>query len=75
MKTTVDILEKELEDAIRFTKAKTKRDAVNAALAEFNRRMRAEEVIATFGTWKIKSNEEIEAEQLGFQKEKLRGAR
>jgi hypothetical protein len=34
MKTTVDIPEKELRDAIRFTKAKTKRDAVVRVLFE-----------------------------------------
>ena len=75
MKTTIDIPEKELKDAMRFTKAKTKREAVNVALTEFNRRKRAEEVIATFGTWNIRSNEEIETEQLRHQKERLRGPR
>ena len=37
MKTTVDI--PGLEDA-RFTKAKTKREAIVGAVADFNRRMR-----------------------------------
>jgi hypothetical protein len=40
VKTTVDIPEKELRDAMRFTKAKTKREAVVTALADFNRRKR-----------------------------------
>ncbi len=75
MKTTIDIPEKELKAAIRFTKAKTKREAVNAAISEFNRRMRAEEVIKTFGTFKsLPTNEELEAEQMRLQEEKLRGS-
>ena len=74
MKTTVDIPEKELKDAIRFTKAKTKREAVNAALAEFNRRRRAEEVIKLLGTFKsLPTNDELEAEQMRHQKERLHG--
>ncbi len=51
MKTTIDIPEKELRDAIRFTGAKTKKAAVVAALEEFNRRQRVEELIAKFGTF------------------------
>ena len=38
MKTTIDIPEKELSDAIRFTGAKTRREAVVTAVADFNRR-------------------------------------
>lgn len=74
MKTTIDIPEKELKDAMRFTKAKTKREAVNAAIAEFNRQRRVEAVVKTFGTWDIATNEEIEAEQLAHQEARLRGA-
>ena len=40
MKTTVDIPENELSNAIRFTGTKTKREAVVTAIAEFNRRRR-----------------------------------
>ena len=40
MKTTIDIPEKELKDAIRFTGAATKREAVVTALKDFNRRKR-----------------------------------
>ncbi|MCY3689272.1 MAG: type II toxin-antitoxin system VapB family antitoxin [Gammaproteobacteria bacterium] len=45
MKTTIDIPEAELSDAIRFTGAKTKRDAVVNAIADFNRRQRMAELI------------------------------
>ena len=50
MKTTVDIPDNELEDAIRFTGAKTKREAVVGAIADFNRRMRLAELIKYAGT-------------------------
>jgi hypothetical protein len=51
MKTTVDIPENELKDAMRFTKAKTKREAVVRVLEEFNRRRRMAELIRYSGTW------------------------
>ena len=50
MKTTVDIPKNELEDAIRFTKAKTKREAIVGAVADFNRRMRMAELVQYAGT-------------------------
>lgn len=50
MKTTVDIPEKELREAIRHTGAKTKREAVVIALTEFNRRRRLQKLAASFGT-------------------------
>ena len=40
MKTTVDIPDHELADAMKFTRAKTKREAIVTAIAEFNRRRR-----------------------------------
>ncbi len=50
MKTTVDIPESELEEAIRHTGAKTKREAVVIALEEFNRRRRLQSLAEKFGT-------------------------
>ena len=44
MKTTIDIPEKLLLEAIKHTGAKTKRDAVVTAVNEFNRRRRLEEM-------------------------------
>ncbi len=61
MKTTIDIPEDALADAMRYTGAKTKREAVVKALAEFNRLQRVNQIIATFGTWDIATNDEIEA--------------
>jgi len=63
MKTTVDIPDKELRDAMRFTKAKTKREAVVRVLEEFNRRQRMAELVRYSGTFSdsFPTNDEIEA--------------
>jgi Arc/MetJ family transcription regulator len=61
MKTTIDIPEGVLADAMRFTGAKTKREAVVKALEEFNRLRRVHDLVASFGTWDIATNDEIEA--------------
>ena len=50
MKTTVNIPENELRDAIRFSGAKTKREAVVTAIADFNRRHRMAELVRHAGT-------------------------
>ena len=50
MKTTVDIPSQELEDAMKFTQARTKREAVNLAIADFNRRMRMANLTRYAGT-------------------------
>jgi Arc/MetJ family transcription regulator len=50
MKTTIDIPEKELKDAIRFTGATTTREAVVTALKDFNRRQRVAALARHFGT-------------------------
>ncbi len=74
MKTTIDIPEKELEDAMRFTHSATKREAVNIAVSEFNRRKRVEEVLKLLGTFPdFPTNEEIEAGQIAAEKEGRRG--
>lgn len=61
MKTTIDIPDQALADAMRFTGAKTKRDAVVKALEEFNRQQLVKEVLANFGTLDFATNDEIEA--------------
>lgn len=50
MKTTVDIPDEELQDAIRFTQARTKREAIVTAITEFNRRRRMAELTRHAGT-------------------------
>ena len=51
MKTTIDIPEKELQDAMKFTGARSKREAVVTALADFNRRQRLQRLVEQFGTF------------------------
>lgn len=51
MKTTIDIPDQELREVMRHTGARTKREAVVTAIAEFNRRQRARELVARFGTF------------------------
>jgi Arc/MetJ family transcription regulator len=50
MKTTVDIPERELKEAMRHTGARTKREAVLIALSELNRRRRLGKLVESFGT-------------------------
>ncbi len=51
MKTTIDIPDKELREAIRHAGAKTKKDAVIYALKDFNRRRRLSELAKMLGTF------------------------
>jgi len=50
MKTTVDIPTDELEDAMRFTRARTKREAIVTAIVDFNRRRRMAELTRHAGS-------------------------
>ena len=50
MKTTVNIPDEDLADAMRFSKAKTKREAIVTAIQEFNRRKRMAELSRHAGT-------------------------
>lgn len=50
MKTTVDIPETDLADAMRFTHAKTKREAIVTVIQDFNRRQRMADLIKHAGT-------------------------
>ena len=51
MKTTIDIPSDVLEEAIQHTGARTKREAVNTALAEFNRQRRLAVLVEELGTF------------------------
>jgi len=64
MKTTIDIPDDLLADAMRFTGAKTKREAVVKAMEVYNRTQLVKEVVASFGTLHFASNDEIEAGDL-----------
>ncbi len=52
MKTTIDLPEAEMAEAMRHTKAKTKTEAVNRAVSEFNRRQRLAALADKLGTFK-----------------------
>jgi len=61
MKTTIDIPEKELRDAMKYTGARSKREAVVAALVDFNRRQRLHRLAQQFGTFEeFLSQEELQ---------------
>jgi hypothetical protein len=51
MKTTIDIPQAELEEAMRHTGASTKREAVVTAIVDFNRRRRLAKLTQSFGTF------------------------
>lgn len=52
MKTTIDIPDEMLKRAMKYSGATTKRDAVLAALTEYNRRRRLTKARAMLGTFK-----------------------
>lgn len=52
MKTTIDIPEKVLAEAMKHSGAETKRDAVLAALEDFNKRSRIAALAKHLGTFK-----------------------
>ena len=61
MKTTVDIPENELQEALRHTRAKTKREAIVTAIVDFNRRRRLAKLVRRLGTFEhFMTNEELE---------------
>ena len=51
MKTTVDIPDEELEEVLRHTRARSKRDAIVTAISDFNRRKRVEKLAEQLGTF------------------------
>ena len=50
VKTTVDIPDNELKDAMRFSRAATKRGAVVTAIVDYNRRQRMAALAKHLGT-------------------------
>ena len=50
MKTTIDIPDDELRDVMKFTGARTKRDAVVTAITDYNRRQRIASLTRHLGT-------------------------
>lgn len=62
MKTTINIPDVVMEDAMRYTGASTRKEAVVTALIEFNRRKRMAALVRHSGSCDgMLSNDEIEA--------------
>jgi hypothetical protein len=62
MKTTVEIPDEELRDLMRATRAKTKREAIVTAIADFNHRRRMAALLKYSGSFRsLLTNAEIEA--------------
>ncbi|MBI3592286.1 MAG: type II toxin-antitoxin system VapB family antitoxin [Nitrospirae bacterium] len=62
MKTTIDIPDEDLKEVIKYTKARTKRDAVVYAIKDFNKRQRLAELAKMLGTFKdFMSQEDLRA--------------
>ena len=64
MKTTLNVPDAALTDAMRFTGAETKREVVESVLEACNRQQRVADLIANFGTLDFATNDEIEAGDL-----------
>ena len=60
MKITIDIPRSELDEAMRFSNAKSKREAVVTALLEFSQRHRMARLIRFSGTCDFVDNETLE---------------
>ncbi|MGD8329589.1 MAG: type II toxin-antitoxin system VapB family antitoxin [Acidobacteriota bacterium] len=61
MKTTVDIPDDELDEIMRLTGAKTKKEAVVTAIREFNRRRKLDDVLDRLGTFEeVMSQQELQ---------------
>jgi hypothetical protein len=72
MKTTVEIPDGELRDLVKFTRAKTKREAIVTAIADFNQRRRRGALVRHSGAFRsLLTNEEIE--QIEAQEPPRRG--
>jgi Arc/MetJ family transcription regulator len=59
MKTTIDIPDEVLEEAMRLSGSSTKREAVLKALEEYNRRRRLAKVAEKLGTLDFIDREEL----------------
>ena len=69
MKTTVDIPEDELREAMESLGVRTKREAILTALRELNRRRRMARLVRHSDTLDFLANEELEALERGEQGE------
>jgi hypothetical protein len=52
MKTTIDIPDDDLEEVLKYTQAKTKKEAIVFVVQDFNKRRRLMELSKILGTFK-----------------------
>jgi len=70
MKTTVDLPEAELAEAMRHTKARTKTAAVAFVVADYNRRQRLAALADKLGTFKdFMTRDDLRKMRVGAHKE------
>ena len=64
MKTTIELSDRVMEQAMLYTAAKTKKDAVRIAVEDFNRRQRLKRLAEKLGTFDgFLSPEDLEAQR------------
>ena len=62
MKTSLEIPDEEMRDLVKFTRAKTKREAIVTAIVDFNRRRRMAALVKHSGAFRsLPTNEDLEA--------------
>lgn len=74
MKTSIDIPEDVMKDALRLTRAKTKRDAVVGAMQEYIRREKMAKLVQHLGTFENFMTPE-ELMDMRMERGKYRGSR
>lgn len=68
MKTSLEIPDEEMRDLVKFTRAKTKREAIVTAIVDFNRRRRMAALVKHSGAFRsLPTNEDLEAVEEGEQ--------
>jgi len=74
MRTTVDLDEKMVQEAMRITGSRSKAEAINRILAEFLRHRRREELKVLPGKIRLEDNwQELETKELKAQEKRERG--
>jgi len=74
MRTTLDLDEKMVKEAMRITRSKSKAEAINRVLSEFIRYRKLEELKALSGKVRIADNwQEMEETELKAQEKRERG--
>ena len=68
MKTTIDIPDVALDEAMKWMGVRTKREAVVRSLTEYDRRQRMAKLVRYSGTCNLPSNDDVESAELTERK-------